>query len=73
MKVKTSKLLVISILLKNTLQGFKSMIVKGIITFSYKYIAKKYFTKFRNYVIVHTITTDNEKAIKRKLSRSKKQ
>ena len=49
------------------------MIVKGIITFSYKYIATKYFTKFKNYVIVHTITTDNEKAIKRKLLRSKKQ
>ena len=54
-KVKTLKLLVISILLKNNLQSFKSMIVKGIITFSYKYITRKYFTKFGKCAIVHTI------------------
>jgi len=70
-KVKTLKLLVISILLKNTLQSFKSMVVKGIITFSYKYITTKCLTKFEKCAIVHTITTDNDKAIKRKLSRSK--
>ena len=45
------------------------MIVKGIITFSYKYIATKYFTKLGKCVKVHTITTDDEKEMK--LSRSK--